>query len=1236
MKKIFAVLTTQNDDDIIESFCRYNLTFCDGMIIYECQSSDNTNEIIRKLIAEGLPIHIYDDPTIVLGPFAEGNVTTAMAYRAINEYGADLVVPLDTDKFLYHTDGINPRETLEALREDVEYQVPLRTYVYEKEPDIELGFMPNNFTQYRNPALEEIQEHTGITFISKDLIHEKKEQSHIGSQWLMYLDGINSSISIENPKKLVCAHFPIRSKGQLIKKIILNWIYHRHKSSEFLCHSFDGLYQLDLLLKELKDNGELSQEKMRDCCIDYSLYNTENNLGKDELEKIKKELGDNLLINDKLKLSFCTDKLILHYTKYEEYNKSFIRTITTQIEKTVVYLTTEIDEKSKLLGKIKEEQDVLLNSRSWRITKPLRDFTIFVRQHQTMRLFAKGLWSIKGYGLKQTLKRVKNYWNVNYYWKQKSQKKIKRKYDTSSLTSFIKTIKILGGFIFGKRILDKWGADNSDKNVLLISHELSLTGAPMALYYFAENLKAKGYHPIILSPTDGSLRTLFLENELPVLIYDIILTLDLVLKYKKCFQFLIVNTLSSGPAIMKLNGTSIPIFWWIHESFASYSAVKDLPLPKYLNDNIHIYCVGSYAAAALKQFRPYYNIETFLYYNPDYVKSLPQKNLFRIKFAEEKCIFTVIGTQEERKGHDILIQAIRLLSLEQLKKCLFIFVGRKCSIPIMQNIIQLLKEHPQNIQFIEELNRENILSLYQQIDCLICSSKDDPMPIVVTEAMIMSKIIICSENTGSAKLLKEMKAGLIYRNNSLEELSMLIQFVLENRFNLSQMREQARKVYECYFSQDMFNNSVNVILQKLCNEQQKILQQNDKIVSVIIPTYNAGNEFRALINILKNQIGIGKVEIIIIDSGSSDGTAELAEELGTTVLRITQEDFSHSYARNLGARNANGEYLLFMTQDALPPDNIWINCLMQPLLKNDVVAVSCKEIPKPGCDLFGRISIWSNNEYMGILQSDRILYFPDKIDHDSIRKNAQLTNVTNLIRKDIFIQFLYQGNYAEDLDLGIRLIQSGYRLSLLSFVHVIHSHTRPAIYYLKRSIVNCLALKRILPDYPIQEIDAQTLVNRIITAYCITNYIVNYLIKTCDKNESLPKFCKRIQRYYNHVLSILHNMTLNELKELAEKNTNIFDSEIIIFIKELLNNYNITSVDPAILIDQLYFIINIMPNYLNSGAEVFNKDFKKEISGFFIKLFGVMTGPHLAYYHHIYSNEKNILNEIIIDYAKGI
>jgi lipopolysaccharide biosynthesis protein len=404
------------------------------MIIYERQSLDNTNKIIRSLISEGLPIHLYDDPNVVLEPFAEGNVTNAMAYRAINEYGADLIVPLDTDEFLYHTDGINPRETLEALREDVEYQALWRTYVYEKEPDISLGFMPNNFTRYRNPILEKVQEHAGKTFISRYLITEKKAEFVVGAHWLQYPDENKGTISIENPEKIVCAHFPIRSKEQLMRKTIPNWIHHWHRSSGFPYHFNDGLHQLGILFKELKDNGEFSQERIKDFCIEYSLRNPKNNLSKNDLERIKIELGENLVLNGQINTSFCTDKLVLHYTKFIDENKILILSISTQIEKTVTYLATEVDDKSKVIFEtmskmemltterdeltaerngLISERDRLLNSRSWRFTKPLRDFANFLRRHKALRLIVKGLLSLKRNGIRGTIKKI-----ITYTYKQ--------------------------------------------------------------------------------------------------------------------------------------------------------------------------------------------------------------------------------------------------------------------------------------------------------------------------------------------------------------------------------------------------------------------------------------------------------------------------------------------------------------------------------------------------------------------------------------------------------------------------------------------------------------------------------------------------------------------------------------------------------------------------------------------------------------------------------------------------
>ena len=209
MKKIIIISQVRNEDGIIESFCRYNLSYSDGLLIQDNHSSDNTKEIIQKLINEGLPIHWIND---VRG---KNNI----ARKAIGEYEAELIIPLDADEFLYHTDGINPREILESLREDVEYHVLWRTYVYEKEPDIKLGFMPNNFSNYRNPVIENIHGYSGKSFITRYLMQEKKAKFGTTAHYLMYHKENKGTINIDNPEKLVCARFPIRSKNQIIRKL---------------------------------------------------------------------------------------------------------------------------------------------------------------------------------------------------------------------------------------------------------------------------------------------------------------------------------------------------------------------------------------------------------------------------------------------------------------------------------------------------------------------------------------------------------------------------------------------------------------------------------------------------------------------------------------------------------------------------------------------------------------------------------------------------------------------------------------------------------------------------------------------------------------------------------------------------------------------------------------------------------------------------------------------------------
>jgi hypothetical protein len=83
----------------------------------------------------------------------------------------------------------------------------------------------------------------------------------------------------------------------------------------------------------------------------------------------------------------------------------------------------------------------------------------------------------------------------------------------------------------------------------------------------------------------------------------------------------------------------------------------------------------------------------------------------------------------------------------------------------------------------------------------------------------------------------------------------------------------------------------------------------------------------------------------------------------------------------------------------------------------------------------------------------------------ALRSMGQLSDVSCLIPRELFQRHRYRGDYAEDLDLGIRLIQAGHRIAMLASVKVIHSHNRPPWYYLKRSFVDVIFLVGLFEDF---------------------------------------------------------------------------------------------------------------------------------------------------------------------------
>ena len=238
------------------------------------------------------------------------------------------------------------------------------------------------------------------------------------------------------------------------------------------------------------------------------------------------------------------------------------------------------------------------------------------------------------------------------------------------------------------------------------------------------------------------------------------------------------------------------------------------------------------------------------------------------------------------------------------------------------------------------------------------------------------------------------------------------------------------------------------------------------MVSIIIPVYNGGNDLKNLVQILKTQKNVEEIEVIAIDSGSNDGSVEFLKNEKIHLIEIQNDEFSHSKTRNLGAEKASGDILIFLSQDALPSDSDWVFKMTIPIVEYGVVAASCIERTKEGCNIFSGAENKNFLDAFDLDKGDRIIRLEGIEKYGGWQRNTVLNNVACVIEKKVLKSFPYRGEFAEDVDLSIRLLKAEHAIALLSSVHVIHTHDRSSFYCFRRSYIEAKTLKSIVPYFP--------------------------------------------------------------------------------------------------------------------------------------------------------------------------
>ena len=242
--------------------------------------------------------------------------------------------------------------------------------------------------------------------------------------------------------------------------------------------------------------------------------------------------------------------------------------------------------------------------------------------------------------------------------------------------------------------------------------------------------------------------------------------------------------------------------------------------------------------------------------------------------------------------------------------------------------------------------------------------------------------------------------------------------------------------------------------------------------SVVIPTKNGGDRFIEVLAMVAGQVTSFDYEVICVDSGSSDRTVDVIKAFPeVTLFEIPPEEFGHGRTRTWAAGKCSGDYIVFITQDALPSSVFWLQSFIDAMKEfPDAVGGFGAHIPYPGCNLFDARDISGLFERLGnenkAIQVDDLDRF--KVDKDYRMGFAFFSDNNACVRRDFFIENPYPDvDFAEDQFWMLEQMGKGYKKVYAPGAAVYHSHNYGPVELLRRAFDEHRALKRLFDWNPV-------------------------------------------------------------------------------------------------------------------------------------------------------------------------
>lgn len=210
------------------------------------------------------------------------------------------------------------------------------------------------------------------------------------------------------------------------------------------------------------------------------------------------------------------------------------------------------------------------------------------------------------------------------------------------------------------------------------------------------------------------------------------------------------------------------------------------------------------------------------------------------------------------------------------------------------------------------------------------------------------------------------------------------------------------------------------------------------MISIVIPVKDGEADLERCLEAIGRQKLDEALEIVVVDSGSSDGSVEVAQRHGARVHEIPPSEFGHGRTRNLGARLAEGEILVFTTQDAYAADETWLAKLIAPLVPGESGRAGSYGRQLPHEDATPPERFFLDFLYGPELRIQRL----DSGGEPSFEQTL-FSNVNSAIPRAVWERFPFADDLimSEDQEWSRRVLRAGYELVYEPRAAVHHSHT---------------------------------------------------------------------------------------------------------------------------------------------------------------------------------------------------